>query len=81
MGKVRHDHSPARALNRGQDFDEGVQSEFLEDHGFLIETDKIAQVIDPHALYTLEYLDMIFAIRFHGWKVRGRAVHGLRTGN
>ena len=80
MEKVRHDHSPARALNRGQDFDEGEQSEFLEDHGFLIETDKIAQVIDPHASYTLEYLDMIFAIRSHGWKVRG-TVDGLRTGN
>jgi len=44
---VRHDHSPARALNRGADFSEGPQNEFLEDHGFMIETDKIATVIDP----------------------------------
>jgi len=66
---VRHDHSPARALNRGSDFGEGPQYEFLEDHGFLIETDKIATVIDPHASYTLEYIDMIMTIRSNKWQV------------
>ena len=66
---VRHDHSVARALNRGQDIPEGPQSEFLEDHGFMIETDKIRDVIDPHASYTLEYIDMIMTIRSHGWQV------------
>ena len=67
---VRHDHSPARALNRGEDYPEGPQMDFLEDHGFLIETDKIAAVIDPHGSYTLEYLDMIMSIRSNNWKVR-----------
>jgi hypothetical protein len=66
---VRHDHSLSRALNRGSDFDEGPQTEFLEDHGFLIETDKIETVIDPHASYTLEYIDMIMTIRSNNWQV------------
>lgn len=44
---VRHDHSVRRALNRGRDVDEGDQAEFLEDHGFLIEANKIARVVDP----------------------------------
>lgn len=66
---VRHDHSLSRALNRGFDFEEGDQSEFLEDHGFLIETDKIIDVVDPGASFTLEYIDMIMSIRSHNWKV------------
>lgn len=66
---VRHDHSLRRALNRGNDFKEGPQTEFVEDHGFLIETDKIGTVIDPRASFTLEYLDMIMTIRAKGWKV------------
>jgi hypothetical protein len=66
---VHHDHSLRRALNRGRDFQEGPQTEFIEDHGFLIETDKIATVIDPKASFTLEYLDMIMTIRANHWKV------------
>jgi len=66
---VHHDHSLRRALNRGQDFQEGPQTEFIEDHGFLIESDKISTVIDPRASFTLEYLDMIMTIRAKGWKV------------
>ena len=66
---VRHDHSVARALNRGSDYGEGPQTEFLEDHGFMIETNKISTVIDPHASYTLEYIDMIMTIRSNQWKV------------
>ena len=65
---VRHDHSLRRALNRGQDFKEGDQTEFVEDHGFLIETSAIGRVIDPSASFTLEYLDMIMTIRANGWK-------------
>jgi hypothetical protein len=65
---VHHDHSLRRALNRGNDFKEGDQTEFVEDHGFLIETDKIATVIDPAASFTLEYLDMIMTIRANHWK-------------
>lgn len=66
---VRHDHSVRRALNRGSDLEEGPQSEFLEDHGFMVETDKISAIIDPHASYTLEYIDMIMTIRSNGWMV------------
>jgi len=65
---VHHDHSLRRALNRGFDFKEGDQTEFVEDHGFLMETDKIGTVIDPSASFTLEYLDMIMTIRAKGWK-------------
>ena len=49
---------------------EGPQDEFLEDHGFMIETDKIKDVIDPHASYTLEYIDMIMSIRANNFRVR-----------
>ena len=66
---VRHDHSLRRALNRGQDYQEGPQTDFVEDHGFLIETDKIATVIDPKASFTLEYIDMIMTIRANNWNV------------
>jgi len=66
---VRHDHSVAKALNRGLDFPEGPQTEFLEDHGFMIKTDKIQEVIDPEASFTLEYIDMIMTIRSNNWKV------------
>jgi len=66
---VHHDHSLRRALNRGNDFKEGPQTDFVEDHGFLIETDKIGTVIDPKASFTLEYLDMIMTIRANNWKV------------
>ena len=66
---VRHDHSLRRALNRGSDVKEGAQTEFVEDHGFMIETDKITTVIDPSASFTLEYIDMIMTIRAKMWKV------------
>ena len=66
---VRHDHSLRRALNRGSDVKEGAQTEFVEDHGFMIETDKITTVIDPSASFTLEYIDMIMTIRAKLWRV------------
>jgi hypothetical protein len=69
VGTIRHDHSIAKALNRGDDFEEGEQEDFLEDHGFLMDSDKIAQLVDPYASYTLEYIDMIMTIRANGWKV------------
>jgi len=65
---VHHDHSLRRALNRGHDFKEGDQTEFVEDHGFLIDTSKISTIIDPSASFTLEYLDMIMTIRANKWK-------------
>jgi hypothetical protein len=67
---VRHDHSLEMALRRqGVDLVEGEQVNFLEDHGFLIESDKTATVIDPHASFTMEYLDMIMTIKSNAWKV------------
>jgi len=65
---VHHDHSLRRALNRGNDFKEGDQTEFVEDHGFLLQTDAIRTIIDPSASFTLEYLDMIMTIRANNWK-------------
>ncbi len=58
-----HEHSVYRALNRGTDIQESEQTEFLEDHGFLIKTKYIRQVVDPNASFTLEYLDMILNLR------------------
>jgi hypothetical protein len=43
--------------------------DFLEDHGFLMESDKIAALVDPYASYTLEYIDMIMTIKANHWKV------------
>ena len=36
----------------------------------MIETSKILDIIDPHASYTLEYIDMIMNIRSNLWRVR-----------
>jgi hypothetical protein len=59
------------ALRRqGVDLAEEEQTEFLEDHGFLIDTDKISTVIDPNASMTMEYLDMIMSIKSNDWKVK-----------
>ncbi|AET42486.1 hypothetical protein EXVG_00301 [Emiliania huxleyi virus 202] len=58
-----HEHSFIKSLNRGEDSSEGEQSEFLEDHGFLIKSNYILDVIDDKASFTLEYLDMILNLR------------------
>ena len=68
-GYVRHDHSIARALNRGRDFPEGDQTDFLEDHGFVARTAAIGDLVDPHAAYTLEYLDMILSLKAQNRRV------------
>ena len=68
-GYVRHDHSIARALNRGRDFPEGDQTDFLEDHGFVVRTSAIGDLVDPHAAYTLEYLDMILSLKAQNRRV------------
>ena len=68
-GYVRHDHSIARALNRGRDFPEGDQTDFLEDHGFVVRTAAIGDLVDPHAAYTLEYLDMILSLKAQNRRV------------
>lgn len=64
-----HKHSFINALNRGNDLEEGDQSEFLEDHGFLIKSTYILDVVDDQASFTLEYLDMILNIRNIGKKI------------
>ena len=66
---VRHDHSIARALNRGDDIAEGEQTSFIEDHGFMLRTEVISTVIDPKASFTLEYIDMIMTLYARAWKV------------
>ena len=66
---VFHEHSFYRALNRGADIQESEQTEFLEDHGFLIQTNYIQKVIDPNASFTLEYLDMILNLRHINKKI------------
>ena len=66
---VRHDHSIARALNRGDDIAEGEQTSFIEDHGFMLRTEVISTVIDPRASFTLEYIDMIMTLYARAWKV------------
>ncbi|KAH8066993.1 FK506 binding protein [Aureococcus anophagefferens] len=67
-GPSARDHSVAKALNRGGDIPEGDQADFLEDHGFVIKTQAIAGIIDPHASYTLEYIDMILSLKANKWK-------------
>ena len=42
---VHHDHSLRKALNRGKDFKEGEQADFIEDHGFLMQ----ARYAPPHS--------------------------------
>eukprot|EP00039_Didymoeca_costata_P002075 m.57354 g.57354 ORF g.57354 m.57354 type:complete len:726 (-) comp11102_c0_seq1:115-2292(-) len=67
---IRHDHSASLALRRQkEDLQEEEQTEFLEDHGFVAQTDRISRMIDPDASFTMEYLDMILSIRSNGWKV------------
>ena len=58
-----HEHSFIKSLNRGEDLSEDEQTEFLEDHGFLIKSSYILDVIDDKASFTLEYLDMILNLR------------------
>ncbi|AEP15788.1 hypothetical protein EQVG_00379 [Emiliania huxleyi virus 207] len=58
-----HQHSFIKSLNRGEDLSEDDQTEFLEDHGFLIKSSYILDVIDDKASFTLEYLDMILNLR------------------
>lgn len=46
-------------LNRGtsrepQDFKEGPQDDFLEDHMFMMRTEHLPTIVDPKAAYTLE---------------------------
>jgi len=46
-----------------QDFKEGPQVDFLEDHAFFARSDKYHELLDPSGSFTLEYMDMILNMR------------------
>jgi len=46
-----------------EDFKEGPQVDFLEDHAFFARTDKYHELLDPAGSFTLEYMDMILNMR------------------
>mmetsp|Transcript_99978 Transcript_99978/g.214154 ORF Transcript_99978/g.214154 Transcript_99978/m.214154 type:complete len:610 (+) Transcript_99978:110-1939(+) len=45
------------------DFSEGPQVNFLEDHAFFARADKYHELLDPSGSFTLEYMDMILNMR------------------
>eukprot|EP00445_Apocalathium_hangoei_P058335 CAMPEP_0204091538 /NCGR_PEP_ID=MMETSP0360-20130528/189453_1 /ASSEMBLY_ACC=CAM_ASM_000342 /TAXON_ID=268821 /ORGANISM="Scrippsiella Hangoei, Strain SHTV-5" /LENGTH=675 /DNA_ID=CAMNT_0051040803 /DNA_START=68 /DNA_END=2096 /DNA_ORIENTATION=- len=46
-----------------EDFKEGPQVDFLEDHAFMARTDRYHELLDPSGSFTLEYMDMILNMR------------------
>lgn len=46
-----------------EDFKEGPQADFLEDHAFFARTDSYHELLDPAGSFTLEYMDMILNMR------------------
>mmetsp|Transcript_41572 Transcript_41572/g.64983 ORF Transcript_41572/g.64983 Transcript_41572/m.64983 type:complete len:602 (+) Transcript_41572:46-1851(+) len=46
-----------------EDFKEGPQRDFLEDHAFVARTDVYPQLLDPAGSFTMEYMDMILNMR------------------
>jgi len=46
-----------------EDFKEGPQVDFLEDHAFMARTDRYHEMLDPSGSFTLEYMDMILNMR------------------
>lgn len=45
------------------DFQEGPQINFLEDHAFFARVDRYHELLDPAGSFTLEYMDMILNMR------------------
>merc|ERR550534_3620343 len=45
------------------DFKEGPQVDFLEDHAFFARADRYHELLDPSGSFTLEYMDMILNMR------------------
>ncbi|CAE8582169.1 unnamed protein product [Polarella glacialis] len=45
------------------DFKEGPQVDFLEDHAFMARADRYHELLDPSGSFTLEYMDMILNMR------------------
>jgi hypothetical protein len=48
---------------RPDDFHQGPQVDFLEDHAFFARTDRYHELLDPGGSFTLEYMDMILNMR------------------
>jgi len=46
-----------------EDFKEGPQVDFLEDHAFFARADRYHELLDPSGSFTLEYMDMILNMR------------------
>mmetsp|Transcript_28725 Transcript_28725/g.89331 ORF Transcript_28725/g.89331 Transcript_28725/m.89331 type:complete len:605 (+) Transcript_28725:55-1869(+) len=46
-----------------EDFAEGPQVDFLEDHAFFARSDRYHELLDPAGSFTLEYMDMILNMR------------------
>mmetsp|Transcript_52843 Transcript_52843/g.138611 ORF Transcript_52843/g.138611 Transcript_52843/m.138611 type:complete len:608 (+) Transcript_52843:78-1901(+) len=46
-----------------EDFKEGPQVDFLEDHAFFARSDRYHELLDPAGSFTLEYMDMILNMR------------------
>jgi len=46
-----------------EDFKEGPQRDFLEDHAFIARTNTYHELLDPAGSFTMEYMDMILNMR------------------
>jgi hypothetical protein len=46
-----------------EDFQEGPQVDFLEDHAFIARSDLYHELLDPAGSFTMEYMDMILNMR------------------
>jgi len=67
-----------------EDFKEGPQVDFLEDHAFFARTDRYHELLDPAGSFTLEYMDMILNMRSRNtsaWYVpTARCIFDVDTG-
>jgi len=50
-------------MRKPEDFQEGPQVDFLEDHAFFARSDRYHELLDPSGSFTLEYMDMILNMR------------------
>mmetsp|Transcript_41177 Transcript_41177/g.74400 ORF Transcript_41177/g.74400 Transcript_41177/m.74400 type:complete len:601 (-) Transcript_41177:136-1938(-) len=50
-------------MRKPEDFKEGPQVDFLEDHAFFARVDAYHELLDPSGSFTLEYMDMILNMR------------------
>ena len=61
---ISHEVDATAGTKRKQeDFNEGAQADFLEDHAFLLRSSFIKSVVDPPAAYTMEYMDSQISLR------------------